>query len=94
MRKIAAIGLCFVALGLVYTLAQAQQRPAAIGPPAAIVPTVIAWEFSSQNFNEGQIQQLNAAGNQGWELVSVAPLQTVGMQVTNYVAYFKRPRLR
>lgn len=99
MRKFVAIAVGLLIIGLVYTLAQAQQQQRiTVGQPPVtltqIVPTVIPWEYRWQAFTETQLPQLNTIGSEGWELVTVQPSTTVGMQISTYIAFFKRPKLR
>jgi hypothetical protein len=99
MRKFVAIAGCLLVVALVYTLAQAQQQQrVTVGAPAVgltqIVPTVTAWEYRWQAFAETQLSQLNNIGNEGWELVTVQPSTQVGMQISTYIAFFKRPKMR
>ena len=102
MRKLVAIGVGLLVVALVYTFAQAQQQQTqqrvSVGAPAVgltqVVPTINAWEYRWQAFHEQQLTQLNTIGLEGWELVTVSPSTQVGMQVSTYVAFFKRPKLR
>jgi hypothetical protein len=99
MRKFVAIAVGLLIVGLVYTLAQAQQQQrVTVGPTPVtltqIVPTVNAWEYRWLALSETQFSQLNTIGNEGWELVTVQPSTQVGMQVATYVAFFKRPKVR
>ena len=45
------------------------------------------WEYKIFNYDLGDLEQLlNALGDEGWELVSVAPL------AASHVAYLKRSK--
>jgi hypothetical protein len=99
MRKFVAIAVGLLIVGLVYTLAQAQQQQRiTVGQAPVtltqIVPTVNAWEYRWLTFAETQFAQLNTIGSEGWELVTVQPSTQVGMQVATYIAFFKRVKVR
>ena len=45
--------------------------------------------IEGENLGNSIKMELNSMGKDGWEMVSVAPLQI--KDLTNYVAFFKRP---
>lgn len=84
MRVPAALLLVAGVFALV-GLTQVSQETLGQAPPP--VPVAIEWEYHTQLYNEPG--NMNAEGEQGWELVAVLRQEPAHSGV---IAYFKRPK--